>query len=486
MYEERLSFQRSFLAFFREKNKLFRLSSFVLAFLLIPQIQGCGRIWGTVTWYNNNSALSYAFCSQSAVLAVGAPGNITPTIVQGAGPFIISPNLPSGLSLNPVTGIISGTPTTVSGPTTYTLSSGGILLATISLQTVQGYVVNSLGDATDFNPGDGICSTTASPTGPCTLRAALVEANADGAGPYNVALPAGTITVGSSLPVSTNINIYGLCPGLSIVDGGGSFTIFQSSSANKTFNLTSLRLQNGFAAASNGVWSTGFNANDTLTCLYDYFYNNIGTFGGALSIWNGTFNCDQCVFDSNNDTAGRGVIFGGNAINITRSLFVDNYSTAIWVLGGPNFISNSTFYNNAGGPAIALNTGGGLTLTNNTFINNVEAVGPGSAGTPATLANNLFFNNTTQCGGLTFTSSGGNLVYPNDGTCNTTQPTDIALAPTLGPIQNNGGFSSTVALLPGSAGIDAAVVGNCPATDQRAYPRLVDGMCDIGAYESAP
>src|SRR5690242_1190185 len=37
------------------------------------------------------------------------------------------------------------------------------------------FIVNSTGDGTDANPGDGVCNDG---TGHCTLRAAIVESNA--------------------------------------------------------------------------------------------------------------------------------------------------------------------------------------------------------------------------------------------------------------------------------------------------------------------
>jgi Chlamydia polymorphic membrane protein (Chlamydia_PMP) repeat len=53
--------------------------------------------------------------------------------------------------------------------------------------------------------------------------------------------------------------------------------------------------------------------------------------------------------------------------------------------------------------------------------------------------------------------------------------------PQLGPLQNNGGFTPTIAIgLHGSA-IDHG--SNCPATDQRGVARPQGAACDIGAYE---
>jgi hypothetical protein len=55
--------------------------------------------------------------------------------------------------------------------------------------------------------------------------------------------------------------------------------------------------------------------------------------------------------------------------------------------------------------------------------------------------------------------------------------------PLLGPLQNNGGPTPTMAPATGSPVIDTG--GGCPPTDQRGLPRPDSGetACDIGAYE---
>ncbi len=55
----------------------------------------------------------------------------------------------------------------------------------------------------------------------------------------------------------------------------------------------------------------------------------------------------------------------------------------------------------------------------------------------------------------------------------------------LGPLADNGGQTSTHALLAGSPAIDAGDDGACPAEDQRGEPRPSGAGCDVGAFELA-
>jgi hypothetical protein len=62
---------------------------------------------------------------------------------------------------------------------------------------------------------------------------------------------------------------------------------------------------------------------------------------------------------------------------------------------------------------------------------------------------------------------------------------DFPIDPKLGPLQDNGGPTQTMALLPGSPAIDAGDNTDAPLFDQRGpgFPRIVNGIIDIGAFE---
>ena len=110
----------------------------------------------------------------------------------------------------------------------------------------------------------------------------------------------------------------------------------------------------------------------------------------------------------------------------------------------------------------------------------------------ATLQNTIVANNSAGNCFNSVTSNGYNL--SSDGSCDFDGPGDLNNTnPMLGPLQNNGGPTQTMALLPGSPAIDAGNPTGCTdnlghllKTDQRGDPRpnIEDtGGCDMGAYE---
>lgn len=82
---------------------------------------------------------------------------------------------------------------------------------------------------------------------------------------------------------------------------------------------------------------------------------------------------------------------------------------------------------------------------------------------------------------------GGNIVdaTASFGNATSSGPTPLVSNPNLGPLQNNGGTTLTMALSAGSPAIDAdvACVGNTPATDQIGNARTWGRAPDLGAYE---
>jgi hypothetical protein len=101
------------------------------------------------------------------------------------------------------------------------------------------------------------------------------------------------------------------------------------------------------------------------------------------------------------------------------------------------------------------------------------------------LASNALNGNSTNTAAIT---GSANLVQSRDLTNTSLAPGVITVIadPELGPLQNNGGPTPTMAILTANSpahGIGNASVPGLPSTDQRGLPRTVKGRLDLGAFE---
>jgi hypothetical protein len=101
-----------------------------------------------------------------------------------------------------------------------------------------------------------------------------------------------------------------------------------------------------------------------------------------------------------------------------------------------------------------------------------------------TLKNSIFSPNSSSDTNLsgTMLDAGNNIdsIVENELTNSTSLN---GVNPDLAPLENYGGPTPTMALLPGSPAIDAADLADFPATDQRGVPRPFGPAPDIGAFE---
>ncbi len=335
-----------------------------------------------------------------------------------------------------------------------------------------------------------------------------------------------------------------------------NFSIFTVNSG-ETVNISGITIEGGNATNGGGINDNSNGAPDTggtLTVNSTTFTgNNASESGGGISN-NGMLTVTNSTFTGNNASEGGGGIYNGGytTVTVTNSTFANNNGgDGGGDEGGGIFnnmygyltVTNSTFTNNfAGGigGGIFCNTGNGsgfgtLTIVNSTFTDNTASEGGGIwTNGPLTVVNSTFTDNTAfasnsdVCGGIvnnsgeltvTNTIVAGNTGNDIDGPVQTTSSynligncngitnlsylnstnyigtTSSPINPDLGPLQNNGGPTETMALLPGSPAIGTGSVtlavnqnGNPLATDQRGagYPRTVNGTVDIGAYEHSP
>jgi CSLREA domain-containing protein len=115
------------------------------------------------------------------------------------------------------------------------------------------FVVDTLADAVDAAPGDGVCAGS---RGACTLRGAIMEAN-HLPGPDRIELPAATYRVvlvgdgevGGDLVITDDLELVGEGRGLTVIDGNGNHRVLR---VEASLDTTGLTIRNGDADGEDG------------------------------------------------------------------------------------------------------------------------------------------------------------------------------------------------------------------------------------------
>jgi hypothetical protein len=322
---------------------------------------------------------------------------------------------------------------------------------------------------------DDPVSATCAPSN-CSLRAAITQANSDAAND-TVVIPAGnyklTSAAGGEIAISATVTIAGA--------GARSVTIVPAPAYSGLMISSGTVVISGvtFAGSTNANGGGGIYADGTtaLTLNNDRFTNNgVSGFtdgGGLEDASTGQLMINASLFDSN-------LGYNGAAA----------YSTA------PTRIVNSTFINNMGGNTSRNGDGGALslntaTLINDTFTGNECFNGSGCGG--AIWANSASIADTIIAGNLAYgagTTSADNcsistitVTGPDLENGNTCTGFTVHADPKLGPLQDNGGATDTLALTPGSPALGAGTNSSCALVDQRGVTRPQASRCDIGAFE---
>lgn len=358
------------------------------------------------------------------------------------------------------------------------------------------FTVNTTGDSVDANPGDGICADA---NGKCSLRAAVMEANAN-IDSNTIVLPAGTyvLTIAGAnvddqagdLNIIESVNIQGAGARTTIVDGNAADGVFDLGGFQSTISMSGLTIQNGHSNVfgSGGIYSLDNNLTLTNCAIVNNTLNYADGYGAGL-FSAGPLTMINCLVAGNTLTGSSTALGGGVCL----------------YFGGTSTLTNCTISGNSAGGSVD-SDGGGLavmgnttTLTNCTITNNTCAGQAGgiyhdSAGASTlTVRNTLVSGNTGAANcetsvGSPITSAGYNLEDADS--CNFHATGDLINAsPNLDVLSDNGGPTPTHGLLTGSPAIDAGDPTAAPSTDQRGLPRPLDGddqpaaVADIGAFE---
>jgi CSLREA domain-containing protein len=237
------------------------------------------------------------------------------------------------------------------------------------------YSVNSLADAPDAVPGDGTCETVAG-NGICTLRAAIMEANASpGADtiPFSVV---GTIALTSALPslsdqsgVTIDGSSVGGVPTIEISGGGGGSVTdgIQIFSSNNTVRGLII---NGFSGAGIAISASVRSATNN-TVEQNYIGTNpAGNAAGAAGLNNSSAGI-HIRFGASSNTINNNVISG----NAGYGVFVHTLYSSSTTIQQSNTISNNRIGVTADGSTELGNQQAGVYIGDNS---NDNVIGPGN------------------------------------------------------------------------------------------------------------
>lgn len=448
---------------------------------------------------NSTGNVQGNFSGSNNLIGGTASNILLPTLANNGGPTLTHALLPTspardagadGLALDQNASALTGDQRGAA----FTRFAGNVDIGAIEFQEAKSLIVTTQQDVVD--PLDNLTS----------LREALAFANSnanfseitfgDGSGLSGgtdfTDATADTITLnGEQLEITSDLTISAPGANLLAVSGNDSSRVFkvtsgdvvlagltvtegQTTSANPLADRTGagLKIESG---ASVQVLDSSFSGNDAAGAGGQ---GSNGLNGGA--VWNaGTLEILNSSFSTNSARANGGTIWNSGDLSVVNSTIVGGRARinggggggALFNEGAASFLNATVSGNRAvlGGGFYNVGT---LTSSNSVVAGNVAGKDVFGA---ATGQNNLI-GDAANAGGLV-DGTDGNIV----GVDWTTVLENDGLDPTLA---NNGGQTSTVALLSGSIALNAGddVAAAALATDQRGENRFV-GTVDIGAFE---
>ncbi len=367
--------------------------------------------------------------------------------------------------------------------------------------------------AATFTPNTTADGNNGSCGAACTLRDAIIAANA---GPGNeVSVPAGTYTINlGQLPISQTMTVAGASARTTTVTAGGTSRVF---SVGSGFSATIRDLTitggiagpaaPGFAGEGGGILTDG-----GLHLLRSAVVGNAATFtgGGISAPFKGDSpgtRIEDSLIAGNTVTGGVGAGSGGGLnlfgnATVANSTITGNRTSNPGDNQGGGLTGGTQFNLGPPGP-------NSLTLLNTTVAGNTLAGAGGSsfgaglsgdnlvaplapiAGPPT--ASRLNAKNTIIAGNTGGSSQNCGLVNVVGTTNNLTGDFSCAFTdagskqstnPQLGPLANNGGMTNTLAIGDGSPALNTGTNSGCATADQRGTLRPQATTCDIGAFEA--
>lgn len=318
--------------------------------------------------------------------------------------------------------------------------------------------------------------TTTNDSGLGSFRQAVLDANNSPGGDVIQFSVSGSIPVTSGpLVVSGDLAINGPGADALALDAFGANRVMTITSGQVLIN--DLALQNGLAPALQPGGGVLVNGGD-LTLVRCAVLNNrtqlvvgVNGDGGAIYVNSSRrLTARQCLFAGNQVGMGTGgAVRGhnGSILEFVNCTFSGNSATQ----GGAVFFANLASFNHC------------------TVVDNSATSAGGGVWAPvlgARVANSIVFRNLAPSGTdwLGSAQSGGfNLLGAVSGSSGWVATDRVGLDPALGPLGDNGGPTSTYALLEGSPALDSADPASVETEDQRGVSRPQGPGGDVGAFE---
>ncbi|HEU5106221.1 MAG TPA: choice-of-anchor Q domain-containing protein [Solirubrobacterales bacterium] len=330
-----------------------------------------------------------------------------------------------------------------------------LLVCLVGSAAAQTYTVTRTDD-----PSPAPCEPTN-----CSLRQALEAANMTTTVDDVVVVPASSEPYilqyeELALPIADEVEVRGAGADKTVIKGDGKESIFF---VGAKATLAGLTITGGTSAIQ---------SNAELLVRGVSIEGNKWNGGTAGIISNGPLTVESSFLGFNRtENVTGGVIHSNAPVTIVNSTIAQNVSKE-----GPGVISTA-----AGVP---------VSIFSSAVVSNRSETGPMAAvgGTPLTLRNNVFADNRDAIGLRNCASSGGLSSFggnvSDDGSCGSGATDKPNVNPLLGALALHGGTTLVYELLPGSPAIDAAI--ECPAVDQRGVARPQGPACDSGPYEYVP
>jgi FG-GAP repeat len=271
-----------------------------------------------------------------------------------------------------------------------------------------------------------------------------------------------TVTIINTSTVSGNTASNG--------SGGGVYVDARSTLFVEGSSVTG----NSASNSGGGIYCYG---NSSLTVNTSTIAGNTsGNRGGGIAGYFVGVDLTNSTISGNSAQRGGGIFLGGSFYG-PGNVREPSYSP------GPANINHCTITGNTVSAPSATSSGGGIFSGRDvTMANTIVALNSADSGRdlegiiPDLVSANKFFSSFCL-----IQDKGNANVIDQGGTI-------FGVAPLLGPLQNNGGPTHTIALLSGSRGIDEGdpEFAPPPPTDQRGFPRVANNRLDIGAYEVEP